>query len=74
MRLTLTLDNDLIATAEALTGIREHSALIDEAFNALISREIARRLVLLGGTQPGLVYVPRRQVRPSTRRPKRSIA
>lgn len=61
MRTTIALDDDLIAKAEALTGVREKAALIREALKALIEREGARRLALLGGTQPDLMYIPRRQ-------------
>ena len=61
MRTTVALDDQLVATAEAFTGLREKSSLIREALKALVERESARRLALLGGTQPGLVAVPRRQ-------------
>lgn len=61
MRTTIALDDDLIAKAEALTSVREKAVLIREALKALIERESARRLALLGGTQPGLLYIPRRQ-------------
>ncbi|QND51729.1 type II toxin-antitoxin system VapB family antitoxin [Phyllobacterium sp. 628] len=49
MRATLALDDDLIAKAQAFTGVQEKSALIHEALKALIERESARRLALLGG-------------------------
>jgi Arc/MetJ family transcription regulator len=64
MRTTIALDDDLIAKAEAYTGLREKSSLIREALKALIERESARRLALLGGTQPDLVAAPRRQPQP----------
>jgi Arc/MetJ family transcription regulator len=48
MRTTLTLDDDLLARAVELTGISEKSALVREALTALIQREAARRLALLG--------------------------
>ena len=44
-----------------LTGTSERSALIRDALEALISRESARRLVLLGGTDPDAVAAPRRR-------------
>jgi Arc/MetJ family transcription regulator len=44
MRTTLALDDDLLATAERYTGLKEKSALIREALRALIERESARRL------------------------------
>ena len=50
MRTTLALDDQLVATAQELTNLREKSALVREALKALIERESARRLALLGGT------------------------
>lgn len=61
MRTTLALDDDLLAKAESYTGLKEKSALVREALKALIERESARRLALLGGTEPALQSIPRRQ-------------
>ena len=61
MRTTLALDDDLLAQAQQLAGPLEKSALVREALKALIQRESARRLALLGGTEPQLDDVPRRQ-------------
>jgi Arc/MetJ family transcription regulator len=61
MRTTIALDDDLLAQAEAYTGIREKSALVREALRALIEREAARRLARLGGSEPGLAAIPRRR-------------
>lgn len=61
MRTTLNLDDDLLAKAAELTGIEEKPALIREALKALIAREAARRLALLGGSQPDLKAPPRRR-------------
>ncbi|NMV38755.1 type II toxin-antitoxin system VapB family antitoxin [Ralstonia insidiosa] len=61
MRTTLALDDDLLAKAQAFTGLQEKSALIREALKALIERESARRLARLGGTEPNLTDVPRRR-------------
>ena len=61
MRTTLSLDDDLLAKAESYTGLKEKSALVREALKALIERESARRLALLGGTEPALQPIPRRQ-------------
>ena len=63
MRTTLALDDELLGRAQALTGVREKSALIREALKALIQRESARRLARLGGTQPDLVAPPRRRIK-----------
>ncbi len=61
MRTTLALDDDLLAKAQALTGVTEKAALVKEALCALIQRESAKRLALLGGSEPQLQDVPRRQ-------------
>jgi len=60
MRTTLALDDDLVAKAQAFTGVKEKSALVREALKALIERESARRLAKLGGTQRDL-KMPRRR-------------
>ena len=51
MRTTLVLDDDLVARATALTGLRETSALVNKALSVLIERESARRLARLGASQ-----------------------
>lgn len=61
MRTTIALDDELIAKAQAFTGVKEKSALVREALKALIERESARRLALLGGSEPQLEQVPRRR-------------
>ena len=60
MRTTLALDDDLLAAAEPYTGLKENSALVREALRALIERESTRRLAALGGSQPDLNPVARR--------------
>lgn len=62
MRTTLALDDDLLAEAEALTGLSEKTALVREALKALIERESARRLARLGGSDPKAKASPRRRV------------
>ncbi len=61
MRTTLALDDALLAEAQRLTGVKEKSALVREALNALIERESARRLARLGGTEPDLDAIRRRR-------------
>lgn len=61
MRTTLALDDELLAEAQRLTGTSEKSALVKQALKALVERESARRLAALGGSQPDLPHVPRRQ-------------
>lgn len=60
MRTTVTIDDELLKRAEELTGIEERSALVREAFKALVERESARRLAALGGSDPNASAVPRR--------------
>jgi Arc/MetJ family transcription regulator len=61
MRTTLALDDELVAKAQAFTGVKEKSALVREALKALIERESAHRLARLGGSEPTLKVVPRRR-------------
>lgn len=61
MRTTIVLDDELLAKAQALTSLHEKSSLIKEALKALIERESAKRLANLGGTEPELDSIPRRQ-------------
>ena len=61
MRTTLAIDDELLAKAQAFTGLTEKSALVREALKALIEREAARRLARLGGTQPDASAAPRRR-------------
>jgi Arc/MetJ family transcription regulator len=61
MRTTLVLDDDLLAEAQRLTGVKEKTLLVREGLTALIERESARRLARLGGTEPDLTAIPRRR-------------
>ena len=61
MRTTLNLDDQLIAEAQGITGISEKAILVREGLRALIERESARRLAKLGGTEPKLKSIQRRQ-------------
>jgi Arc/MetJ family transcription regulator len=65
MRTTLALDDDLVEKAQALTGSMEKTALVREALKALIQRESAKRLALLGGSEPMLEQIPRHQSEPA---------
>jgi Arc/MetJ family transcription regulator len=64
MRTTLVLDDELLAMAQEYTGLREKSAVVREALKALVEREAARRLALLGGSQPDFMVPPRRRPDP----------
>ncbi|MER0215931.1 MAG: type II toxin-antitoxin system VapB family antitoxin [Nitrosomonas sp.] len=61
MRTTLNIDDDLYAQAVELTGVHEKTALVRESLHALIERESAKRLALLGGSEPDLMPISRRQ-------------
>lgn len=61
MRTTLALDDELLSQAQLFTGLKEKSALVREALKALIERESAKRLALLGGSQPQLEAAARRR-------------
>jgi Arc/MetJ family transcription regulator len=61
MRTTLNIDDDLYARAVELTGVREKTALLREGLKALIERESALRLALLGGSEPTIESVSRRR-------------
>ena len=50
MRARITLDVELVAKAADLIELTEKSALVREAFKALLERESARRLARLGGS------------------------
>ena len=47
MRTTLTLDDELLAQAQQISGLTERTQLIREALRALVQRESARRLARL---------------------------
>lgn len=62
MRTTLALDDDLVSTAQELTGVTEKTALVRAGLKALIERESARRLAALGGIAPDFPDIPRRRL------------
>ena len=59
MRTTLTLDNQLLAQAQKISGLTKRSQLLREALLALVQRESAHRLAQLAGTEPQLTDIPR---------------
>jgi Arc/MetJ family transcription regulator len=61
MRTTVVLDDELMAKAEAYTGIHEKSALVRTALRALVEREAARRLARIGGSEPDIADIARRR-------------
>jgi Arc/MetJ family transcription regulator len=61
MRTTLNIEDELLAKAAELTGIKEKTGLVKLGLEALIARESARRLAALGGTEKNLRMIPRRR-------------
>lgn len=59
MRATVALDDDLVRTAQELTGVTERTSLIRKALKALIHLEASRRLVALGGSNPEMEDIKR---------------
>ncbi len=64
MRTTLNIDDKLLDEAQRITGVTEKTALVREGLRALIERESARRLARLGGSEPQLEPISRRQSEP----------
>ena len=62
VRVTVTLEDDLVKTAQSYTGIKQKSALIQTALTQLIEREAARRLAAMGGTMSKSKEVPHRRL------------
>lgn len=60
MRMTLSIEDDLLAKAQHVSGLKKRTTLVREGLKALIERESARRLARLGGTEPQLRFVSRR--------------
>lgn len=61
MRTTVTIDDTLLDKAQKYTGIKEKSAVLNEALKLLVAREAGRRLAAMGGTEPDFAAPPRRR-------------
>ena len=61
MRTTLNIEDELVAKAAKLTGIKEKTALVRRGLESLIAMESGRRLANLGGSEKGLKTIPRRR-------------
>jgi len=61
MRTTVTLNDDLIASAQELTGITERTELLREGLETLVRVESARRLAALGVSDAEASVSPRRR-------------
>ena len=63
MRTTLNIDDQVLAKAAELTGVKEKTSLVKMGLEALIALESAKRLADLGGSEKQLRSVPRRRSR-----------
>ncbi len=61
MRTTLALDDELLEQAQSYLSELDRTALLKEALRALVARESAKRLALLGGSEPRVAVAPRRR-------------
>jgi len=61
MRSTLNIDDEILAKASRVTGIKEKTALVRLGLEALIAREASKRLAKLGGTEKKIQSIPRRR-------------
>ena len=61
MRTTVTLDDELVKTAQEFSGIKEKSLLVNAALKMMIEWEASRRAAALGGTMPGFKAAPRKR-------------
>ncbi len=61
MRTTVVLDDDLVAKAQAISGVRKTSTFVHVPLKALIERESARRLAHMGEGEPDVESLPRRR-------------
>ena len=63
MKATLNIDDELLAEAAKLTGVKEKTALVRMGLKSLIALESAKRLADLGGSEKDLRPIPRRRSR-----------
>ena len=61
MRTTVNIDEVLMLRAAEYSGITSRSLLINAGLTALVERGAARRLALLGGSDPNAAAAPRRR-------------
>jgi Arc/MetJ family transcription regulator len=61
MRTTLNIDDELLAKARRLSGLKEKTMIVRAGLEALVALESARRLATLGGSERKLRSVRRRR-------------
>ena len=62
MRTTLNIEDELLAKAAELTGIKEKTSLVKLGLEVLIARESAKKLAALGGKEKNIGMIPRRRI------------
>lgn len=65
MRTTIAVDDETMERLRVYTGEQENAAVIRAALKGFIQGEAARRLILLGGSDPSAKAPPRRRPKPS---------
>jgi Arc/MetJ family transcription regulator len=61
VRISVSVEHNLLDEAARLADIQNHSALVNEALRRFVEGEAARRLARLAGSQPNLKPIPRRR-------------
>lgn len=61
MRTTLTFDDELFRAASSVAGTNNRSEVFRQALEALVERDAARRLAMLGGSDPQATVADRRR-------------
>jgi Arc/MetJ family transcription regulator len=61
MRITVTIEDQLLENAQRYSGVTNKSAVIRTALKAFVEREAGRRLAAMGGTEPDAQAPPRRR-------------
>ena len=61
MKTTLYIPDELMTRAKEYSGIKEKTALLKEALNALIREKAAQRIIELGGSDKKAKMVPRKR-------------
>ena len=61
MKTTLNIDDEILAKASRLTGVKEKTSLVRMGLEALVARYSAQRLAALGGSEPDIRPIPRRR-------------
>jgi Arc/MetJ family transcription regulator len=59
MKTTLYIPDELMNKAKEYTGIKEKTALLKEALQALIREKAAERIIKMGGKDKKIKMVPR---------------